>query len=107
MARITITPEHCDNLYGLLTKKELELRRNNQGTLHRCAAKERGKEKWGHSSYPGWIRFQRCIGNVVVAQVQSRNSAGEWQLLSSFIGFLYRHFRKHIANVSIVFDEEK
>lgn len=107
MARVSIIPKNEENLYGLLIKKELELRRKKQGTLHRYAAKESGRTKWQHRSYPGWITFEKCLGGIIGAQIQARNPNDQWQLLSAFLGFLDRHFRKHIANISIVFDEEK
>jgi len=104
MVRVIVTPRQGENLYGMLLKKELSLRKNNRGTLHASGKKKRNEEKWVHNNYPGWIRFQKCLGGVLVAQVSSRAEGGEWQLLSSFIGFLDRHFRKHITDISIKYD---
>lgn len=106
MIRMTAIPRESTNLYGLLTKKEIALRKRNQGTLHRVGGKRHGIEKWGHKSksHPGRISLQRCVGGVVTAVVQSRASEAEWQLLTSFIGFLDRHFREHIASVTICYD---
>lgn len=66
MVRLTISPRSEENLYGLLVQKELALRKKNQGTLHRYGPKKKDEEKWGHTSKKGWIRFQRCLGQIVV-----------------------------------------
>ena len=104
MIQVTITPNAEPNLYGALIGKERDLRRHKKGTLHRHGAKKKNEEKWVHISYPGWVRFQKCLGGVIVAQVGSRNEDAEWQLLSSFIGFLDRHFREDILTIAISYD---
>ena len=105
MIKVTVTPKTGEDIYALLTSKERELRKRNQGTLHRGGAKRKDREKWVHSSYYGWIQFQRCLGGVTVALVQSKNADGEWQLLTSFIGFLDRHFRNKLVSISLNYDE--
>lgn len=103
MITVTVTPSAEANLYSLLTKKEIELRRIGKGTLHRAAAKKAGQAKWTHARYPGWVNLQGCIGNMVVATVQSRTPEQEWQLLSSLVGFVHRHFREEIASINIAY----
>jgi len=95
------------NLYGLLIEKERDLRENNRGTLHRRGKRKAAEEKWVHNSYPGWISFRKSLGGVVVALIRSRTDQGEWQLLKSFIGFLFRHFRTEIESVNIGFANEE
>jgi hypothetical protein len=105
MIRVIITPKSKVNLYRLMKKKEIELRRKNMGTLHRSdIKKQKGYEKWMHKSHVGWIWFQRCLGNMISAEIQSRNINDEWQLLSSFIGFMDRHFRKEISSINLSYD---
>jgi hypothetical protein len=106
MITVTITPNNGENIYSLLKKKELALRRKNQGTLHASGPRRLGKEKWSHSSYKGWVQFQQCLGGVLVAQVQSRDPDAEWQLLTSFVGFLDRHFRKSISSITLSYANE-
>lgn len=106
MIKVTVTPRADADIYALLVKKELELRKSNRGTLHRSGAKRRDREKWVHASYNGWIQFQRCIGGVTVALIQARNSQEQWQLLSSFIGFLDRHFREEISGINLHYSAE-
>jgi hypothetical protein len=104
MIRVTVSPREGDNLYRLLTRKEIALRKKNQGTLHRTGGKKAGIEKWKHSTYAGRIGLQRCIGGTLAATVQSKAPDAEWQLLTSLIGFLDRHFRDQIASVTISYD---
>lgn len=107
MIRVTVTPRGKTDLYGLLVGKEVSLRQKNQGTLHRSGSKKSGDEKWVHSSYPGWIRFQRCLSGVAVAVVRSKDQASEWQLLSSFVGFLDRHFREQISTITMSYETDE
>ncbi|MCH9014697.1 MAG: hypothetical protein IH877_03280 [Gemmatimonadetes bacterium] len=107
MITVTITPRYeDDNLFRLLVQKELDLRRAGRGTLHRHGPKKKNQEKWVHASYKGWINFQKALGGTVVAVIQPRGGENEWQMVTSFVGFLYRHFRKYIASVNLSFEEE-
>ena len=103
MITVTVTPRDRANLYGLLIKKEVSLRKSKKGTLHRASSKQKDREKWVHSQYHGWINLQKCLGGVTVAIVQSKSPASEWQLLSSFVGFLDRHFRDEIASINLTY----
>lgn len=107
MIKVTITPRTNENIYSLLIQKELSLRKQNKGTLHRYGPKVKDKDKWGHSSYNGWITFQRCLGGIVIALIQAKNSEDEWQLLTSFIGFLHRHFSDSISNIILTYGSEE
>ncbi len=103
MTTITVTSAGEDVLYSLLLEKERELRAAGRGTLHRRGARKRGEEKWVHASYKGWIKLQRGLGGVLVALVHGAEERDEWQLVSSFIGFLYRHFAEQIGSVTLTF----
>jgi hypothetical protein len=46
------------------------------------------------------------LGGVTVAVIQSKNADSEWQLLTSFIGFLDRHFRDKLVSITLTYDEE-
>lgn len=104
MITIIITPRDEQNLYGLLVKKEVALRRRNQGTLHVKGGKKRNDEKWVHTKYDGWIRFSGSLCGVVVAIIRSKKSESEGDLLASFVGFLHRHFREEIQGIGITYD---
>jgi hypothetical protein len=85
-------------------QKERQLRSKNRGTLHRAGPKRPNKEKWVHNSFKGWIQFQRCLGGVCVAMLQTRNPDEQWQLLTAFLGFLDRHFRAKISSAYLNYD---
>lgn len=103
MIRLTVTPRFGDNLFRLLVGKEVELRRKGRGTLHRSGPRRRGREKWTHKTYSGRINLQRAVDGALAATVHSKPDT-EWQLLTSLIGFLHRHFREQIASVTISYD---
>lgn len=101
MIRVTLVPRKGENLYGMMVKKELDLRNKNQGTLHRVGLKKRGEDKWKHTKYNGRIQFQKCLGNIVIATVHARSGDDEWQILTSFLGFMDRHFRPVIDSMTL------
>lgn len=104
MIRVTVTPKGDYDVFSLLTRKELDLKRKKQGTLHRHGRRKAGRVKWIHASYPGWIQLHRSIGGIAVALVQSKTQDGGNLLLSSFIGFLDRHFSTYLATINISYD---
>lgn len=106
MITLTITPQPGDDVYSLLTQKEKSLRGSNT-TLMRAGPKRKDKEKWVHAKHKGWIQFQRCLGGVVVAQVNSRDPESTWALLSSFIGYTDRHFRGRISSIHLQYGDDE
>lgn len=105
MIMLTVAPRYGENLYAMLVSKEVALRKNKQGTLHRKGAKQRGQERWHHKAYSGKVTFQRGLGGAVVAIVESPDERDEWQLLTSFVGFLHRHLRDSISNITLTYCE--
>ena len=105
MITLTITPQSGEDVYSLLTQKEKSLRGGNT-TLMRAGPKRKDKEKWVHAKHKGWIQFQRCLGGVAVAQVKSRDPESTWALLTSFIGYMDRHFRGQISSINLQYGEE-
>jgi hypothetical protein len=71
--------------------------------------KKPGQEKWSHKSenYPGWIKLQRRDDGTLAIAVQSNPISKEWQLLTSLVGFLDRHFRSSISSMTISYDRGK
>ncbi|HEX6987812.1 MAG TPA: hypothetical protein VF170_20695 [Planctomycetaceae bacterium] len=106
MIRVTITPRNGGKVFRLLSQKEQDLRRENRGTLHRSGKRKAGEMKWVHSNYHGWIRIQDCLGGIAVALIQSKAEGADNRLLSSFIGFVDRHFSEAVASVTIAYDSE-
>jgi hypothetical protein len=85
------------NLKSLLKSKERALR----GTATTFRRKREGR--WVHVRYPGWISWKGTTGGLLVAEVKTKKPDAEWQLLQAFIGYLDRHFRRHIENISITY----
>lgn len=106
MTTITATPAAGEDLYVLLTDKERELRQSGRGTLHRQGPRRRGQDKWVHSSYKGYIKLQKGLGGILLAELHGREDRDEWQLVSSFVGFLQRHFTEEIGSVVLHFGDE-
>ena len=106
MIIITITPRDGSDIFSLLVRKEMALRGSNT-TFSRYGKKVKDKAKWVHSKHKGWINFQRCLGGVVVAQVKSRDPESTWALLTSFIGYVDRHFRGSVAAISLQYGVEE
>jgi hypothetical protein len=101
MITVTAVPVEHEDLYALLVEKERALRQENQGTLHRRGPRKRGQDRWVHVRYKGSIRLQKCLGGIVVAELRSGTPSEEWQLLSSFVGFLIRHLREEIGTITL------
>jgi hypothetical protein len=104
MIRLLIVARKGIDLYALLVKKQAQLHRGGRGTLHRRGKKERGRAKWRHVKYDGWIWLEKCRAGVVLVEIFSRAAGGESQLMNSLVGFLDRHFRDELATVSIHYD---
>lgn len=106
MITVTVIPQCEANLYGKMVKKEIELRKRNIGTLHASGGKKRNEEKWSHVKYDGWIRFSGSLAGSVIAVIRSRKAEAEGDLLTSFIGFVHRHFSDDIIGINITYSGE-
>ena len=85
---ITILPREHQNLYGALLKKEQQLR--PRGAFYRAPGRYARYAKWHHKRYNGWVWLSRSMSGVVVVEIETRDAANAWQILSGFIGFLHR-----------------
>lgn len=101
MIIVTAIPLEGEDLYTLLVEKERTLRQEKQGTLHRRGPRKRGQDRWVHVRYKGSIKLQKGLGGIVIAEVRSGSPSTEWQLLSSFVGFLIRHLREEISTITM------
>lgn len=84
-------------LKTMMNAKERELRRKGTTLIRQKAG------RWKHAKYPGWINWDESQGGVVVATIQSRVPESEWQLLSSFIGYIDRHFGEEVESIAITY----
>ncbi len=106
MITLTIAPQPGHDIYSLLNQKEKALRGSNT-TFSRSGPKRKDRDKWVHARHKGWIQFQRCLGGVLVAEVKSRDPESTWALLTSFIGYVDRHFRDSVASVNIQYSRNE
>ena len=65
------------------------------------SGKKRNSSKWRHRAYPGWLKLERGLSDVVLAEIHAPAPDQEWQLLSAFLGFIDRHFGKRILAITI------
>jgi hypothetical protein len=100
MRQIQIIPVDGFRLYGALVAKEIELAKRNRGTFRRSAAREKNRARWTHANYPGWIRIERAMGEIVMIEVHSKGGE-EWQLLQAVLGFVDRHFSEKVRSLHI------
>jgi hypothetical protein len=85
------------SLKVLLKGTERQLR--GRGTTF----KRQREGRWVHARYPGWINWDSARGGIIVAEVQSKKSDTEWQLLQAFIGYLDRHIGEYIQSINIIY----
>ena len=98
IVQVVSKPDH-ENLYSLIKKKEIELRRNKRGTLHPVKP-----NRWKHVSYKGFIDFYKANKDISIFELKQKpGESNDWQLLHSFLGFLDRHFHKEIESITILY----
>ena len=101
MKIIQIVPREGLALYAALVKKEAEIRKKGLGTFYRAAARKRNSSKWRHRTYRGWMKLERGLSEVVLAEIHAPAPDQEWQMLSAFLGFIDRHFGDRILTITI------
>lgn len=84
------------SLKSLLKAKERELRGKSTFVRQR-------EGRWVHVKHPGWINWAEAYGGLLVAEVQTRVSESEWQLLQAFVGYLDRHLGENIESINILY----
>jgi len=89
------------HLYGAMIRKQAEIHRNGRGTFVRARARKRNAARWTHVRYKGSISFESVPPEEVEVTIQSPNRGNEARLLSSFLGWLDRHFGKQLSSIKI------
>jgi hypothetical protein len=89
------------HLYGAMIRKQAEIHRNGRGTFMRARARKRNTARWTHVRYKGSISFETVPPEAVEVAVESPNRGDEARLLSSFLGWLDRHFGKQLSSIKI------
>jgi hypothetical protein len=101
MKLLQVVPREGTRLYGAMIKKQAEIRRNGRGTFSRAGAKRRNAARWTHVRYKGSINLEPGLSEAVEVVIKSPERGDEARLLSSFLGWLDRHFGEQLASVNI------
>jgi hypothetical protein len=101
MKLLQIIPRGGTHLYGAMIRKQAEIRRSGRGTFLRARARKHKAAKWTHVRYRGSIDLEPGPSQEVEAAVKSSDRGDEARLLSSFLGWLDRHFGEHLSSVKI------
>lgn len=101
MKTLQIEPRSGTSLYGAMIRKQAEIRKAGRGTFTRSGAKKSAAAKWTHVRYKGSIDLRRGEADAVSAKIKSPDRGDEARLLSSFLGWIDRHFGKQISAVNI------
>jgi hypothetical protein len=101
MKLLQIVPDHGARLYGAMVRKQAEIRKAGRGTFMRAGASRRNGARWTHVRYKGSIRLKPGSPDNVDVEIKSPERGDEARLLSSFLGWLDRHFGEQISAVTI------
>jgi hypothetical protein len=101
MKTLQIVPRGGSSLYGAMIRKQAEIRRGGRGTFSRAGARKSNAARWTHVRYKGSIDLKPGEAAAVSAKIKSPDSGDEARLLSSFLGWIDRHFGKQISSVNI------
>lgn len=101
MKTLQIEPRGKTHLFGAMLKKQAEIRRGGRGTFSRAGARRTGAARWTHVRYRGSIDLKPEATDAVSARITSPDRGDEARLLSSFLGWLDRHFGNELSSVNI------
>ena len=105
MKMLQILPRAGAHLYGAMIKKQAEIRRSGRGTFFRAKARKRSAARWTHVRYRGSINLERGLSDAVKVEIKSPERGDEARLLSSFLGWLDRHFGDQVSSVNIQYQQ--
>ena len=88
-------------LYRAMNQKQAQIHRDGRGTFSRAKARKRNSARWIHVRYKGSVSFESDALDSIDAVIQSPEPGDEARLLSSFLGWLDRHFGKKLSSVNI------
>jgi hypothetical protein len=105
MKLLQIVPRDGTRLYGAMIKKQAEIRRSGRGTFSRAGARKRSAARWTHIRYKGSINLEPGLSDAVEVAIKSPERGDEARLLSSFLGWLDRHFGDQLSAVNIQYQQ--
>jgi hypothetical protein len=100
MKHLQIVPRDGTGLYGAVIKKQAEIRKSGRGTFMRASTGKRAA-RWTHVRYKGSLRLQPGPQSAVEVEIKSPERGDEARLLSSFLGWMDRHFGDRLSSVNI------
>jgi hypothetical protein len=106
MKSLQIVPRDGARLYGAMIRKQAEIRRSGRGTFSRAGARKRNAARWTHVRYKGSIALEPGLADAVKVEIKSPERGDEARLLSSFLGWLDRHFGELVSSVNIQYQEQ-
>jgi len=101
MKLLQIVPREGERLYAAMIKKQAEIRKSGRGTFSRAGGARRRAARWTHVRYKGSVKLEPGLSEAVEVAIKSPESGDEARLLSSFLGWLDRHFGEQLASVNI------
>jgi len=101
MKLLQVVPRKGTRLFGAMIKKQAEIRKSGRGTFSRAGARRRNAARWTHVRYKGSISLEPGLSEAVKVAIKSPERGDEARLLSSFLGWLDRHFGDHLSSVNI------
>jgi hypothetical protein len=100
MKQLQIVPLKGKRLLGAMVKKQADIRRSGRGTFSRVGARRARAARWSHVRYKGAIKLKEA-SDAVDVEIRSPEQGDEARLLSSFLGWLDRHFGDEVSSVTI------
>jgi hypothetical protein len=101
MKLLEIVPRGGARLYGAMVKKQADIRRSGRGTFSRVGGRGRNASRWAHLRYKGRVDLKPGLSDAVSVEITSPEKGDEARLLSSFLGWLDRHFGDQVSSVNI------
>jgi hypothetical protein len=101
MKLLQIVPRGHTSLYSAMIKKQAEIRKSGRGTFMRAGASSRKAARWTHVRYKGSLKLKPGESEAVEVAIRSPERGDEARLLSSFLGWLDRHFGDRLSAVNI------
>jgi hypothetical protein len=105
MKLLQIVPRDGTRLYSAIVRKQADIRKSGRGTFSRLGARKRNAARWGHVRYKGSINLKAGLSEAVNAKIKSPEPGDEARLLSSFLGWLDRHFGDQLSSVNIQYQQ--
>jgi len=107
MKSIQIVPRDATRLFGAMVKKQADIRKSGRGTFSRAGARRASAATWTHVRYRGSLRLKPGAEDAVNVEIRSPDRGDEARLVSSFLGWLDRHFGDRIKTVSIEYRQPR